>query len=1196
MELHGTEQTQVWLNAHDRFVEGEWVLNGPETNFAPIIDVSAVATKVDENSTDIQLVAQLLDDEEEGIASATWTLVSNIGSRSGTSFNDIQVTNNVLTAGANGSGTVTAQYSTPVLFNEDRLLTFKVTATDIAPSTATPATAETFVQVRVYGPLVAAWNFENTSQAHIDITGHGHNAIASDMPQVVTQDGNSALKLDGTKRMTVPGKNSSPSNGIEYPADSYTIAFRMSIEESNSSIAGYPDILRKGDASGNRQPLLFLKQNSDELVASQSDTRNAGGYNHTDLTSPTDVNNQQWLNIVYVQDGNTMKLYVDNVLVSERTMLATPLQNNGDLTIGGINGPTSSLIGLIDDVHVYNRVLSAGELEQVLPTLPIGTVQFAGVSDQVNENAGSHDITLERTRGSDEALTVYVDFDSTGSSATMGLPGEITPASNPADLAFTDESLRVSGKGIPVTWAAGEKGFKSFSLILDDDDDGIREGTEIARFVINDLNGAKAGENQQFNLRLLDVTPNPYGNFSVSIDGLGSKRIPENGAAQDICFVRESGSTGEVTVNYQVSGDAVVDVDFTHVGDVVPAGNTGSLIFADGQSANQCISIQPINNPTIGNPDKRYSVEITSISPANPAHDPLLTEQRVANLVIYDWAPGEFAFTAATYSCKEPNDSVKVPVSKRATEAEMTCTVAVTRTNTGAEAPAASLTVATSNSYDNSVSGISYTFNDTLLWPAIDSENPANPQTETQLINFVIDNNNIHDDDLNVSITLVPNTDEVITQGAAVLSIEDVTEPAVVTITRNKAEINEGDTVSFTVTRTENSATEFDVNYTSTLVPAMINNFDHYFDIGGSNGKESGVLSFTKGGVNTQTLTFNSIDTSENNPDFTLSLLLGVDAINNHIVGLGDLSAADTGSNTTDASTLVKNRRDLIADHYSIDLRDIGTGRKAADASFNHASTNSAPAYVAQNVINIPTARSIEVTLTIPQGLHIDSGASFTWKLQNADGTSATWSDGIAQQTNPNNQFETNRSGNLMYAAEGVNKTADYSITTKLNLPFVPEDTVFKLVLDINGNTEVFSKAIDFTVKPLYRRLQQNENSSRCLSADGEPSLDSCDSNAKRFWLWHMDKNKLISKMAVDDNRASKCFNINGRDNIFTGSSTSLVSCTSTDSGANIYFESGEVIKIKAGDNNVCRWGGLGYSLLRTGSCSGNDDKWQWID
>src|SRR5690554_5448392 len=827
------------------------------------------------------------------------------------------------------------------------------------------------------------------------------------MPQVVTQDGNSALKLDGTKRMTVPGKNSSPSNGIEYPADSYTIAFRMSIEESNSSIAGYPDILKKGDASGNRQPLLYLNQDSDQLVASQSDTRNTS-YNHTDLTSPTEVNNQQWLNIVYVQDGNTMKLYVDNVLVSQGPTLATPLQNNGDLTIGGINGPSSSLIGLIDDVHVYNRVLSAGELAQVLPTLPIGTVQFAGVSDQVNEDAGSHDITLERTRGSDEALTVYVDFDSTGSSATMGLPGDMTPTSNLADLAFTDESLRVSGKGIPVTWAAGEKGPKSFSLILDDADDGIREGTEIARFVINDLNGAKAGEYQQFNLRLLDVTPNPYGNFSVSIDGLGSKRIPENGAAQEICFVRESGSTGEVTVNYQVSGDAVVDVDFTHGGAVVPAGNTGSLIFADEQSANQCISIQPINNPTIGNPDKTYSVEITSISPANPAHDPLLTEQRVANLVIYDWAPGEFAFTAATYSCKEPNDSVKVPVSKRATEAEMTCTVAVTRTNTGAEAPAASLAVATSNSYDNSVSGIRYTFNDILLWPAIDNENPANPQTETQVINFVIDNNNIHDEDMDVTITLVPNTDEKITQDTALLSIEDVTEPAVVIVTRNKEEINEGDTVSFTVTRTENSATEFDVNYTSTLVPAM-NNFDHYFDISGSNGKESGVLSFTKGGANTQTFTFNSIDTIENNPDFTLSVLLGVDAINNHIVGFGDLSAADTGSNTTDANTLVKNRRDLIADHYSILLRDIGTGRKADDASFNHASTNSAPAYVAQNVINIPTARSIEVTLTIPQGLHIDSGASFTWKLQNADGTSATWSDGVAVQSNPNGLFETDR-------------------------------------------------------------------------------------------------------------------------------------------------------------------------------------------
>src|SRR5690554_7173004 len=118
-------------------------------------------------------------------------------------MNDIQDANNLLSPCTNGSGAVTAQYSTLVRPIEYILLTFKVTATDIAPSTATPATAETFVQVRVYGPLVAAWNFENTSQAHIDITGHGHNAITSDMPQVVTQDGNSALKLDEIGRAHV---------------------------------------------------------------------------------------------------------------------------------------------------------------------------------------------------------------------------------------------------------------------------------------------------------------------------------------------------------------------------------------------------------------------------------------------------------------------------------------------------------------------------------------------------------------------------------------------------------------------------------------------------------------------------------------------------------------------------------------------------------------------------------------------------------------------------------------------------------------------------------------------------------------------------------------------------------------------------------------------------------------------------------
>src|SRR5690554_5264586 len=524
--------------------------------------------------------------------------------------------------------------------------------------------------------------------------------------------------------MVVPGKATDPENGLEYPADNYTIGFRMSIEEPADSTSPFRNILQKGETAGVRQPLISLMAGEDKLHTSHS----TNGTN-LNVDTATEVNTLQWINVIYVLNGTDVKLYVDGVEVAANSFNSLlPQQNNGDLYIG--MGPASSnpsFVGFIDDIQVYNRALSPAELGQILPALPLGSVHFAEVSGEVNEDAGSHNITLERTRGSDEALTVYVDFDSTGSSATMGLPGDMTPASNPADLAFTDESLRVSGKGIPVTWAAGEKGPKSFSLILDDADDGIREGTEIARFVINDLNGAKAGENQQFNLRLLDVTPNPYGNFSVSIDGLGSKRIPENGAAQEICFVRESGSTGEVTVNYQVSGDAVVDVDFTHVGAVVPAGNTGSLTFADGQSANQCISIQPINSPAIGEPDKTYSVEITSISPAHPTHDPLLTEQRVANLVIYDWAPGEFAFSAASYSCKEPNTREHVVV--KPTEAELECMLAVKRTKTGNTAPAATINV---NAVNRNASGISYTHSSSLTWPAINSERSEEHTSELQ--------------------------------------------------------------------------------------------------------------------------------------------------------------------------------------------------------------------------------------------------------------------------------------------------------------------------------------------------------------------------------------------------------------------------------------------------------------------------------
>ncbi len=1216
MELHTTEQNQIWINAHDRFVEGEWQLNGPETNFAPTIDASATAVKVSENQTNVLLSAALSDDEEQGIASASWTLVSNIGAINGTVYNDITVSASQLTSGTNGSGTVTAQYSTPVLFKEDRILKFKVTATDVPVGTATAATSESFVQVRVLGPLVAAWDFNNLSVANKDITGRGHDAISSSMPQVVVQDGNGVLKLESSSQMVVPGKAADPINGLEYPADTYTIAFRMSIENPAQPNDGFRGILQKGDTGSDRQPGLSLvgkvgaNNASDKLSVSQSITPSGSAWPYRDTNTGSELNTLQWVNVVYVESLTGTKVYLDGVeVVSAAVNPSRPsLQNNGNFYVGNLpHVGGGSFIGYIDDIHIYNRDLSQAEREQVLPAPPLGTVQFTAASvttDEYLPSPSTHAVQLERTRGNNSALTVYVDFDQANSTATKGTVADMTNASHPADFAFVDEASYVTGKGIPVTWAVGEKGVKSVSLKLDNADDGIREGTETARFEIKELSGSQAGENKTHVLRLIDLTPNIHGNFSVSIDGLSSKRVSEDSGSQEICFVRESGTTGQVSLSYQFTTNAVLGTDYNYgTGSIIPAGTEDTVTFNAGDGVNKCIIIDPIFNATVGDADKTYSVVITAMN-HDSAIEPLLTEQKNASLVVYDFSPGTFGFNAHVYSCKEPNDSLLVPESIRAKLADMQCSIAVTRTNTGLTAPAATLNVSHVNSYEG---GITYTYNSTLQWPEISAANPKVLEDETQYINVIIANNNVQNPDLEVTFILASNSIEILdsAKSAAILNISDITEPALVQLTRSKDEMNEGESVIYTITRTGNANTEFSFDYKVTRTPDMSKAYSHFFNTSTGAG-ESARLSFTKGGVNTHTLTFNSIDTPENNQNFNMQVALDRPD-NDNIVGFGLLNNAGTGinGNKTLALTNVKNTRDLIADNYSILFHDAGTDSgKAQDRSFTHSggALGTAPDYLTAYKIQVPTTRQLHISLKVPKGLHIDSGTNFTWKLlteKEVNGNlvwdNATWSDGISVQSNPNGRFEEGRSGSIAYDAAGVNKTQDYSTTAKLNIPFVVEETKFRLQLDINGNTEVFSKTIEFTVRPLYRRLKNDANN-RCLRGHLTETLVGCgnkDQWPDLYWIWHSEKSFLISLYSVQNNEAAKCIDIPSTSALNT-TNARMRECTVT--GNRIAtLHSDKTFRIDG--TTTCRYSLNNDKIMRKSGCSDNDDrKWTWED
>ena len=86
------------------------------------------------------------------------------------------------------------------------------------------------------------------------------------------------------------------------------------------------------------------------------------------ITGSTDLRDNKWHHIVSVKDGNTAAyLYVDGVLVGTDSTISSMLAFLS-LTIGALNGdsgvPEILFNGLIDEVRIYNRVLSASEIFQ----------------------------------------------------------------------------------------------------------------------------------------------------------------------------------------------------------------------------------------------------------------------------------------------------------------------------------------------------------------------------------------------------------------------------------------------------------------------------------------------------------------------------------------------------------------------------------------------------------------------------------------------------------------------------------------------------------------------------------------------------------------------------------------------------------------------------------------------------------------
>ena len=118
-----------------------------------------------------------------------------------------------------------------------------------------------------------------------------------------------------------------------------------------------------------------------------------------DATASTGLATGTWTHLAETYDGSSVRLYVNGALVSTTAAPGSLVSSTAPLRIGGNNIWGEYFSGLIDEVRVYNRALSAAEIQQDMstaisnpdatpPSAP-GTLTATGGLGQVNLSWGA---------------------------------------------------------------------------------------------------------------------------------------------------------------------------------------------------------------------------------------------------------------------------------------------------------------------------------------------------------------------------------------------------------------------------------------------------------------------------------------------------------------------------------------------------------------------------------------------------------------------------------------------------------------------------------------------------------------------------------------------------------------------------------------------------------------------------------------
>jgi hypothetical protein len=202
---------------------------------------------------------------------------------------------------------------------------------------------------------VSHWRFDdNNGCMALDSYGDNHGMLRpeciSNSPTWVEGKINSALFFDGIDDY-VQVDNAANLN----PRSAITVSTWIKWAINPTTGGSWASIVSK---DGDRQ--YRLQHNQDNTKFEFAVRTNSGGRWLTSTTKPVE---NVWYYVVGTYDGETLKIYVNGSLENSLSYSGDILQSSSPLLIGSHSSTGRNFNGIIDEIALYNRTLSASEIQ-----------------------------------------------------------------------------------------------------------------------------------------------------------------------------------------------------------------------------------------------------------------------------------------------------------------------------------------------------------------------------------------------------------------------------------------------------------------------------------------------------------------------------------------------------------------------------------------------------------------------------------------------------------------------------------------------------------------------------------------------------------------------------------------------------------------------------------------------------------------